>query len=73
MTTMAMVPLTKDPPQKTAMTTKMASIDEDPIDGIDNDGDGSVDEDPPADANDDNKAGIADADDDGDGSIDEGQ
>jgi hypothetical protein len=42
------------------------------LDGTDNDGDGAIDEDITADANNDNKAGIADTDDDGDGSVDEG-
>ncbi len=46
--------------------------DEDPIDGVDNERDGSIDEDPPADMNGDGAAGIALVDDDGDGSIDEG-
>ncbi|MFK7896614.1 MAG: type II secretion system protein J [Myxococcota bacterium] len=46
--------------------------DEDPINGIDDDGDGAIDEDPGADMNGDGAPGIAGFDDDGDGSIDEG-
>lgn len=46
--------------------------DEDPIDGADNDGDGAIDEDPPADMNGDGAPGVAGVDDDGDGLFDEG-
>ena len=46
--------------------------DGDPVDGIDNDGDQNVDEDPPADVNGDGAPGSAAVDDDGDGSVDEG-
>lgn len=46
--------------------------DEDPIDGIDNDHDGWIDEDPPDDMNKDGQPGVANVDDDGDGQIDEG-
>ncbi|MEM7411297.1 MAG: prepilin-type N-terminal cleavage/methylation domain-containing protein [Myxococcota bacterium] len=46
--------------------------DEDPINGLDDDGDGSIDEDPPADMNGDGAPGVAGVDDDGDGSVDEG-
>ena len=42
------------------------------LDGLDNDGDGAIDEDIPAETNGDNKAGLADFDDDGDGAVDEG-
>jgi prepilin-type N-terminal cleavage/methylation domain-containing protein len=45
---------------------------EDPIDGIDDDGDQNIDEDQPGDMNGDGAAGIAGFDDDGDGLIDEG-
>lgn len=45
---------------------------EDPIDGIDNDGDGSIDEDPGVDMNGDSKPGIKNVDDDFDGTVDEG-
>ncbi len=45
---------------------------EDPVNGIDDDGDGRIDEDPPADFNFDGQPGIAGVDDDNDGSIDEG-
>ena len=48
------------------------SAHEDFFDGIDNDGDGSVDEDANHDNNDDGEPGIAGVDDDLDGSIDEG-
>ena len=48
------------------------SNNEDPLDGIDNDGDGSVDEDWGDDINGDGEPGVAGIDDDGDGSIDEG-
>jgi len=47
-------------------------VDEDWIDGLDNDGDGFIDEDWPADINNDGYPGIAGKDDDGDGLIDEG-
>lgn len=47
-------------------------IDEDRQDGSDNDGDGSTDEDPPADTNGDGCSGRCGVDDDGDGSVDEG-
>lgn len=46
--------------------------DEDPIDGIDNDGDNNIDEDPGADMNSDGCPGICYVDDDGDGQVDEG-
>lgn len=46
--------------------------DEDSINGIDDDGDGNVDEDPGADMNGDGAPGSAGVDDDGDGQIDEG-
>ena len=49
-----------------------AVIDEDPIDGIDNDGDNNVDEDPSDDMNADGCPGICGVDDDADGFIDEG-
>jgi hypothetical protein len=45
---------------------------EDRIDGEDNDGDGNIDEDPPADVNGDGAPGIKGIDDDGDGEVDEG-
>ena len=45
---------------------------EDDIDGIDNDGDGTIDEDPGADMTGDGQAGVRHVDDDLDGSIDEG-
>jgi prepilin-type N-terminal cleavage/methylation domain-containing protein len=48
------------------------SLDEDPIDGVDNDGDGNIDEDPPSDNNDDGQPGLASFDDDADGGTDEG-
>ena len=48
-------------------------IDEGPVDGIDNDGDGAVDEDSDEDMNDDGKPGLKNIDDDGDGDIDEGE
>lgn len=47
-------------------------VDEDWIDGVDNDMDGLVDEDPPADSNEDAYPGHAGIDDDGDGTVDEG-
>lgn len=46
--------------------------DEDWIDGLDNDGDGFLDEDWPSDMNDDGEDGMRYFDDDGDGAIDEG-
>ena len=46
--------------------------DEDPIDGQDNDGDGAIDEDPPADMNNDGCPGNCNSDDDSDGTTDEG-
>ena len=46
--------------------------DEDPINGIDDDGDGFFDEDPPADINNDGCAGVCGVDDDHDGTVDEG-
>jgi hypothetical protein len=46
--------------------------DEDAFDGVDNDGDGAVDEDSPADMNGDGAPGVAGFDDDGDGNTDEG-
>ncbi|MCH9672343.1 MAG: prepilin-type N-terminal cleavage/methylation domain-containing protein [Gammaproteobacteria bacterium] len=46
--------------------------DEDPVNGIDDDGDGSIDEDAPADMNADGAPGILNVDDDGDGQVDEG-
>ena len=48
------------------------SQSEDPFNGVDDDADGSVDEDPGADNNGDGAPGIAGVDDDGDGNIDEG-
>lgn len=48
------------------------SNDEDPINGIDDDGDGLVDDDPSADMNGDGAPGIVGVDDDNDGLIDEG-
>ncbi|MEQ8659393.1 MAG: type II secretion system protein [Gammaproteobacteria bacterium] len=48
------------------------AVDEDPLDGIDNDGDGAIDEDTGADMNGDGAPGVAGIDDDGDGSVDEG-
>jgi type II secretory pathway pseudopilin PulG len=50
----------------------LADSDEDPLDGIDNDGDGSIDEDVGADMNGDGAPGVAGVDDDGDGAVDEG-
>lgn len=47
-------------------------LDEDPLDGLDNDGDGNIDEDLNFDANADGNPGISGIDDDGDGQIDEG-
>lgn len=49
-----------------------AVIDEDPLDGVDNDADQNVDEDPGADSNGDGCPGICGVDDDGDGLVDEG-
>jgi prepilin-type N-terminal cleavage/methylation domain-containing protein len=46
--------------------------DEGPINGLDDDGDGVIDEDPAADMNNDGKPGFAGVDDDGDGQVDEG-
>lgn len=46
--------------------------DEDPINGLDDDGDGAIDEDPSADMNGDGAPGVAGVDDDGDGAIDDG-
>ena len=48
------------------------SQSEDPLNGIDDDGDGSIDEDPAADMNADGCAGVCGVDDDTDGTIDEG-
>jgi hypothetical protein len=45
---------------------------EDPLDGLDNDGDNNVDEDPASDNNGDGCPGLCGVDDDGDGQIDEG-
>jgi len=45
---------------------------EDPINGLDDDGDGLIDEDAKADANNDGKPGFSGVDDDGDGQIDNG-
>ncbi|MEM6639654.1 MAG: prepilin-type N-terminal cleavage/methylation domain-containing protein [Pseudomonadota bacterium] len=47
-------------------------LDEDPINGRDDDGDGMIDEDPGADMNGDGAPGVLGVDDDGDGFIDEG-
>ena len=47
-------------------------VNEDPLDGKDNDGDGNIDEDCNGDANGDGTPGIAGMDDDGDGMVDEG-
>jgi prepilin-type N-terminal cleavage/methylation domain-containing protein len=46
--------------------------DEDPVNGIDDDGDGATDEDPGGDMNADGAPGVTGVDDDGDGQIDEG-
>lgn len=51
---------------------RLNSGDEDPINGLDDDGDGVIDEDAGADMNGDGAPGIAGVDDDGDGMIDEG-
>ena len=48
------------------------SVGEDPINGIDDDGDNNTDEDPQSDMNADGCAGVCGVDDDGDGTIDEG-
>ena len=48
-----------------------AVIDEDPLDGIDNDGDLNVDEDPGGDSNGDGCSGVCGVDEDGDGLVDE--
>lgn len=53
-------------------STGTLRVDEDPINGIDDDRDGSVDEDPSSDMTGDGVAGLAGVDDDGDGQIDEG-
>ena len=53
-------------------TSALSFSNEDPINGIDDDGDGDIDEDPPGDMNNDNAPGIAGVDDDGDGQTDEG-
>lgn len=45
---------------------------EDPLNGVDDDGDGSIDEDAPSDANKDGCPGVCGVDDDGDGNLDEG-
>lgn len=45
---------------------------EDPINGVDDDGDNNIDEDPQSDMNADGCAGVCGVDDDGDGAIDEG-
>ncbi len=50
---------------------KNSNRDEDWIDGIDNDNDGLIDEDPPADMNNDNCSGACDGDEDGDGNNNE--
>ena len=50
----------------------LADVNEDPIDGIDNDGDNNIDEDTASDSNGDGCAGICGVDDDADGAIDEG-
>ncbi len=47
-------------------------INEDPLDGVDNDGDGNIDEDFSNDTNNDGKPGIAGMDDNGNGTIDDG-
>jgi prepilin-type N-terminal cleavage/methylation domain-containing protein len=47
-------------------------VNEDPLDGIDNDGDGNIDEDVGADMNGDGAPGIAGMDDNGDGIVDNG-
>jgi type II secretory pathway pseudopilin PulG len=51
---------------------RLNSNNEDPINGLDDDGDGQVDEDPSADMNGDGAPGIVGVDDDNDGQIDEG-
>lgn len=52
--------------------SSMLTQSEDPINGMDDDGDGSIDEDPSADNNGDGCPGICGVDDDGDGFFDEG-
>jgi prepilin-type N-terminal cleavage/methylation domain-containing protein len=49
-----------------------ALVGEDPLNGADDDGDGGIDEDVPADMNNDGRPGVAGVDDDGDGVADEG-
>ena len=49
----------------------LSGEDEDPINGIDDDGDGSIDEDAPADMNNDGCSGVCGVDEDGDGTADE--
>ena len=61
------VPVTWDDDEE-----KDTSGDDDPVDGIDNDGDGAIDEDPGQDNNGDGCPGVCGVDDDGDGSVDEG-
>ena len=56
----------------TADDDEDGASDEDPIDGLDNDLDGNIDEDPGAESNADGRPGIAGIDDDGDGLVDEG-
>lgn len=51
---------------------RMSQSNEDPINGVDDDGDGVIDEDPSQDMNGDNQPGVAGVDDDNDGEIDEG-
>lgn len=51
---------------------QLGDEDEDPWNGLDDDGDGLIDEDPSGDMNGDNAPGVAGVDDDGDGQIDEG-
>lgn len=59
-----------DEDQTGALVT--AVVDEDPVDGVDNDFDDAIDEDPGADADGDGCPGWCGVDDDGDGRIDEG-
>lgn len=66
------VPLLHSQDDDESGTSLAPENDEDPLDGIDNDGDGSIDEDTPADMNGDGAPGVAGIDDDGDGTIDEG-
>ncbi len=47
-------------------------VNEDPINGLDDDGDGLIDEDPGSDMNGDNCPGVCGVDEDGDGAVDEG-